>query len=256
MSDVHLSKAQAAFEKKDYVTAAAEAHEANRVWQVTGQRQSTYRRILTRFQQLHVGVTSIGHKFPTRTASETRHYRLQAARLFEPSRADSVAYYDTEFFEQWEPLDLGRRAVFSLRQTQPSWQPVSDVTSPNIIDTFKARLDPKNPAYDERFASYIDSYSIRSPHEFEVKFTRIPLRVESLFDFPLTKANGELYSQRFAPRLAAENGPENIPTCDRRTGRTRGIAIPRCGSHRAQVPAPARSRAGPAPKRSADGAGI
>jgi hypothetical protein len=28
---------------------------------------------------------------------------------------DAFAHFTTSFFEQWEPTDLGRRAVFSLR---------------------------------------------------------------------------------------------------------------------------------------------
>lgn len=208
MSDTNLRNAVQAFDRKDFPTAANEAQEANRIWRVSGQRQSTYSRILSRYQQLHVGVTSVGQEFPVTSFAAKRQYRLRAATLFEPTRADSVAYYDTDFFEQWEPLDLGRRAVFTLRQNKPSWQPVPLITSPNIIDTLSARLDPKNPAYDERFASYIKSFLVRSPHEFEIRFSRIPLRVESLFDFPITKPNGELFSEKF--RIAEEEPDRKV----------------------------------------------
>jgi hypothetical protein len=197
MAQKRYDAARSAFNQKDYPGAAAEVQEAVKIWQPERENAATYRQVLTRYQQLHVGVTSLGQKFPIRTSAETRHSQLVDARMFEPYRADNLVFYDTSIFEQWDPLDLGRRVVFTLRERQPYYSGLPDITSPNIVDTFKARLDPNNKAYDERFASYIKEFLVSSPREFEVRFSRIPLRVESLFSFPLTTPEGDIYTRRF-----------------------------------------------------------
>ncbi len=197
MSDTHFQRARQLFDQKDYAGAAAEVQEGNRILRASGQNLGIYNEVLSRYQQVHVGVVSLGQKFPVTPTATTRQRRLREASLFEPQRADQVVYYDTDFFEKWEPLDLGRRVVFTLRPNQPHWTSIPPISSPNIIDTLQARLDKTSPAYDERFASYVKAYLVRSPQEFEVQFSRIPLRIESLFAFPVTNARGELYSERF-----------------------------------------------------------
>lgn len=197
MAQTHYDKAGKLFAEKKFAEAAGEAQEGNRILRASGDNGSLFRRILSRFQQINVGVMSLGQKFPVTTSVEVRRQQLQATSLFEPFNADSVVYYEAPMFEQWDPLDLGRRAVFKIRKQQPHYSGLPDVTSPNIIDTLKARLDRTNPNYDERFASYINEFLVRSPYEFEIRFSRIPLRVESLFAFPLTDAAGEVYTKRF-----------------------------------------------------------
>ena len=197
MAQVHYDKAGALFGENKFAEAAAEAQEGNRILRASGANGSLFRRVLSRFQQINVGVMSLGQKFPVTTSVQVRRQQLQATSLFEPVSADSVVYYEAPMFEQWDPLDLGRRAVFKLRKQQSHYAALPDVTSPNIIDTLKARLDKTNPMYDERFASYIKEFLVRSPYEFEIRFSRIPLRVESLFAFPLTNAAGEVYTKRF-----------------------------------------------------------
>lgn len=204
MASGHYQKADELFTASQFAEAAAEVQQGNRIWRARGESGVIYRKVLSRYQQVHVGVTSLGQKFPITTSAQRRQRELAESRLFEPDRAESVVYYDTAFFEQWEPLDLGRRVVFTLRKTQPHWSGLPPITSPNIIDTLKARLDPENPAYDERFSSYIEEFLVQSPHEFEIRFSRIPLRIESLFAFPLTSADGELYSRRFTPGKTTE----------------------------------------------------
>lgn len=197
MAQSHFDKSESEFKNKNYPLAAAEVQEGNRVWRAEGDNARIYREVLGRYKQINVGVTSTGQKFPVMTSAEKRRSELKAIPLFEPSRADSVLYYDTPYFEQWDPMDLGRRVVFTLRKQQPHWSGLPQITSPRVIDTLKARLDPKNKAYDERFASYIKEFLVQSPFKFEIRFSRIPLRVESLFAFPLTTPDGEIYSKRF-----------------------------------------------------------
>ncbi|MFK7821289.1 MAG: ABC transporter substrate-binding protein, partial [Planctomycetaceae bacterium] len=205
MAQKRYDAARTAYEAKDYPGAAAEIQEAVKIWQPERENAATYRQVLMRYQQLHVGVTSLEQKFPVKTSTDRRHKRLVDARMFEPYRADNIVYYDTAIFEQWDPLDLGRRVVFRLRKQQPYYSGLPDITSPNIVDTFKARLDPGNKAYNERFASYIKEFLVSSPREFEVRFSRIPLRVEPLFAFPLTTPEGDVYTRRFDKRAVDSN---------------------------------------------------
>ena len=205
LAQVHYDAARSKFDSKDYPGAAAELREAIRIWKPQGANAATYSQVLTRFQQLHVGVTSVDQKFPVTTAAQKRHRELSNARLFEPYRADNLVHYETTIFEQWDPLDLGRRVVFTLRKQQPKSSGLPDITTPNIVDTFRARLDPANKAYNERFASYIKEFLVASPREFEVRFSRIPLRVEALFNFPLTTPDGDVYTQRFEKTVKDAN---------------------------------------------------
>lgn len=197
MAQVHYDAARQNFEQKNYPAAAASIQAGVRIWRPQGDNAAIYRQVLTRYQQLFVGVVSLGQKFPVTTSVAKRHKELQDAKLFEPYRAENVVYYNTDIFEQWDPLDLGRRVVFTLKKQQPYSSGLPQITSPNIVDTLKARLDPANKAYNERFASYIKEFLVSSPHEFEVRFSRIPLRVEALFSFPATTPDGEVYSRRF-----------------------------------------------------------
>lgn len=187
--------------------------EAARVWPGTPNLRNEHRRAGLRFQSLNVGVIDqANHEalgFPLSDAA-WRQKRLLNAMLFEVDRADESAHYRTRFFEQWEPTDLGRQVVFVLRQSRQPWESQRVVTTASIVSTFAARLDPQTAVYDQRLASFVDSVTIRSPFEFTIRLSRVPVRPEPLFRFPVLPeavgrnrpAEGESVADAFLPALS------------------------------------------------------
>ena len=59
--------------------------------------------------------------FPAALESQERLSELVEVPLFEPSAADELTYFRSSYFEIWDPADLGREVIFSLRETRPHW---------------------------------------------------------------------------------------------------------------------------------------
>lgn len=175
--------------------ASALARESAKVWSVPADRRDAQQRMLARFQQLRVAVTRFPGEptvYPFETRDDIRVRSLTEASLFgldQYSGADTnvIGYFQTPFFEQWDPADLGRRTLFTLRQRPNYWESQPLVTSSMVIDSIESRISPDSPEYDERLASFVKQIEVRNPFEFEVRFNRVPLRLEALFDFPITR---------------------------------------------------------------------
>lgn len=195
-----LEAAAQATEKRNYSEATNLAAEAVRAWKGV---RSKARPFLNRHQRLVVAVQNLPGEengYPVESAPDRRIEELTQVNLFEPKRRDELVYFESDFFEQWEPRDLGRRVTFTLRKTRGAWQSQKPVTASALADTFRLRLDPSGPLFDERLASYVKSYRVLSPYEFEVEFLRVPLRIESILNIPVSVAGPEgpqLASARF-----------------------------------------------------------
>ncbi len=131
---------------------------------------------------------SIG--LPYSTLSDQRATRLSQFDLFEVDRVDDATHYRSRLLEQWEPTDLGRRAFFTLRRARARWESRPNLTAVSVMSTLRAFIDPASPAYDERFASYVDGVQLRSPLELEIRFSHAPPRLEPLFRFPIYAPGG------------------------------------------------------------------
>ncbi len=170
---------------------------ATRIWPTTPGLRDAHRKASNRFQRIKVGVLRFaGDPTPyfLPTDEDKRHNHLIQTTLFEIDRSDEAPHYRSRFFEEWEPTDLGRQMVFTLRQSRSYWESQPVVTASSIASTLAARLDPTHPAYDERMASYIHSLTPRSPFELVVNFSRVPVRTVALFRFPLIAVESELNS--------------------------------------------------------------
>jgi len=194
-----LARAEALVDTARKATAAGEhdkayetIEQASRIWPNTPGLRAAHQQASRRFQQLRVGVLQFPSESPrpgSPTVADVRHRHLTKPRLFEVTSSQEKTRYHSGFFERWEPTDLGRRAVFSLRQVRAYWESQPVVTSGSIIATLATRLDPSSPGYDERFASYISSVKSRSPFEFEIEFERVPLQLEALFNLSPSDVN-------------------------------------------------------------------
>ncbi len=192
-----LKQSIAATSASRHDQAAALAQQAAKFWPndvksagATSMR-SVYATATGRFQTLTVGVVNLagspsGCPFPTE--SDRRHHELLTQLLFQVDRFENIPYYRTDYFEQYEPTDLGRRVEFTLRPRPASWQAGPGLTADPIVRMLSARIDPNNPRYDERLAMFVGGLSVRSPHEFVVHFARVPVSPEALLRVPVVAA--------------------------------------------------------------------
>ena len=181
-----VQQAEDAFQNQAYADAAYRLAEATPIWPSSQQLQDANRRISPRFQQLRVGVlelTKNGATAPSYTELGQRYQYLSEASLFEVSNTSGVPQYSSGFFEQWEPTDLGRRVLFSLRQSRSPSESQSVVNASSIVSALMARIDPQSPNYDERLSSYVDYVDVKSPYQLELLFSRVPARIEPLLTF-------------------------------------------------------------------------
>ncbi|MCA9062048.1 MAG: hypothetical protein KDA96_03290 [Planctomycetaceae bacterium] len=185
-------------DSNDYAAAAEKARQAENIWPATGNARSVFTRLVSRHQVLRVGVERMGARpvsFPAPLLADERHFELTTVPLFEPFDAREITYFRSSFFEKWDPADLGREVIFTLRTTRPYWQSQPILTANQVADALAIRLDPTHSAYDPRLATFISEFSVRSPRELLVRFSRVPLSVEGLMRFPVVVPDTSQRSQ-------------------------------------------------------------
>jgi len=183
-----LNQAAELANQRQFSEAAELAREADQIWATTGNARATYSQILARHQVIRVAVSSIADSntvSPVPLESELRHRELTSVPLLEPSAADEMTWFHSDYFEKWDPAELGRRVVISLRTTRPYWQSQPVLSANQIADALSDRLNPNLPSHNPRLASFVSRFSVRSPTEFQVEFDRVPLNIEALFRFPV-----------------------------------------------------------------------
>jgi hypothetical protein len=180
-----LAGAEAAFRSGDYPQAVTRAEEAAVFWPRTPNLLPRFRPLADRFQRLRVGVVTLppaevgDPNAPDPAADRAR--RLLSVPIFEVERyRNGSAYYRTRYFEAWEPFDLGRRLLITLRQTRQPWETQPILDAPAFAAMLTPRLDPSSPEFDERLAGYVEAITVRSPVEVELQFHRVPARVEPI----------------------------------------------------------------------------
>lgn len=217
LASKELEQAVAVFREKKFSEAASKAINADVIWPLTGNQRGTYSQIIARNQTLRVGVEQFsedGIVFPGPLPAESRHRELVEVPLFEPVSADELVYFRSSFFEKWIPSDLGRELVLTLRETRPHWQSQPVLTANQIADTISHQINPDDPRFNPRLASFVSEFSVRSPTELKLKFRRVPLSIESLLRFPVVVPNEQaqssgdqdlLLSTRFKQISSSEN---------------------------------------------------
>jgi len=222
-----LSRARQAAQAGRHDAAARLVTEAANIWPQTPGLASAFQTMTTRFQRLDVGVRHLPGEFPAYvvpTLAEQRRRFLQQTDLFEPTGLEEVIHYRTPFFDEWIPTDLGRRTTFKLQADRPHWQPAPVVTGAALADNLRRRLDPHSPIYDERLTTYVQSFRVISPQQFELSFSRVPPRLESILRFPLY--DSEARDTEGTPKNEATPKNEGTPGNDEGVGKTTAVAAP------------------------------
>lgn len=179
-----IAQANAASSRGEFKAAAELIDQATRIWPLSQELRGPHRTHTERYQRLHVGVVDLPGKTDAYFAlspADLRMRHLTSLRLFELDRLrDGTAYYRTRFFDEWEPTDLGREMLFTLKQFRQPYEMQSVLTTAEIVPLILHRLDPDHPNFDERLASYVRSVEIHSPYQFSLAFSRVPPRIEPL----------------------------------------------------------------------------
>jgi tetratricopeptide (TPR) repeat protein len=183
-----LGKAQDARSAEKHDVALAETLQATKVWPSHPSLRSIFRATAARYQILSMGVYRFpGDKTPffLPTAADRRRQSLLSTELFEVRKIDRAAFYESRYFEEWTPTDLGREIVFSLRPRRAIWESNPMLIAPDVVRAIQDRLNPDSLYYDERMSSFVDSLQVNSPHEFSIRFSTVPVRPQAIFRFPV-----------------------------------------------------------------------
>lgn len=183
-----LDSAAADFSSRSFSKASELARRAELIWPTTGNSRAAYTQYFSRHQTLRVGINEFSGQsiHPAPLEYRERLRELVEADLFEPSSADELTYFRSGFFEIWDPTDLGREVVFTLRETRPAWQSQPLFSAAAIADSIGHRINAESPLYSSRLASFVSEVSVRSPSQLRIRFSRVPLSIESLLRFPVT----------------------------------------------------------------------
>jgi len=195
MAEALLADAQKKTSQRDFSAAAELARKAETIWPSSGNARAYFTQAIARYQILRVATIDRDSSeivFPSPRESDERSRELVEVPLFEPTNADELTYFRSSFFEVWNPTDLGREVVFTLRATRPTWQSQPILTANQIADALGRRMAPDSPLFNSRLASFVREVSVRSPSEMRIGFSRVPLSIESLLRFPIVVAASDL----------------------------------------------------------------
>lgn len=193
MANSLLNDAQQLTSRREFAAAADLAWQAEAIWPSSGNARAIFAQTVARHQVLHVAIDDSRSSeivYPSPRESDERRLELVEVPLFEPTSADELTYFRSSYFEIWDPTDLGREVVFTLRETRPTWQSQPLLTANQVADALGRRMDPTSPLFDSRLASFVREVSVRSPTEMKIRFSRVPLSIESLLRFPIITAAG------------------------------------------------------------------
>ncbi|RLS75203.1 MAG: hypothetical protein DWI02_12945 [Planctomycetota bacterium] len=185
-----IAAARSAATDGDAVGAALLVDRAARIWPDTAGLKEAHRELNDRFQSVRLGVLRLPGEqtsYPFEAAAEAAVNGLTLQPLFEPVRVDERGVrYRSTVMESWEPKDLGRQVQFTLRLKRADWEARPVITAADIQHELSARIDPTTSVFDARLAGAIERVDVQSPSQFTIFFRRLPLRLESLFPFPVS----------------------------------------------------------------------
>lgn len=179
-----LTRAEELYKEGKFAEAPEYAEKAAVIWPKLKNLKARHKPIVERYQRLHVGVVRLAGEpssYPMAADAELREDQLSRIPLFSLDRMQSgTAQYRTRFFNEFEPLDLGRRMRFELKQNRQPWETQPLLDAPTVVQLLLDHTNPEHPEFDERLAGLIRSIELLSPTEFLVTFERVPSRIEAV----------------------------------------------------------------------------
>jgi tetratricopeptide (TPR) repeat protein len=179
-----LTQAEELYQQGKFAEAPEYAEKAAVIWPKLKNLKARHKPIVERYQRMHVGVIRLvgePSSYPLPADAELREEHLAHLPLFSLDRMQGgTAQYRTRYFNEFEPLDLGRRMRFELKQNRQPWETQPLLDAQTTVQMLLDRTNPEHPEFDERLAGLIRSIELLSPTEFLVTFERVPSRIEAV----------------------------------------------------------------------------
>jgi hypothetical protein len=180
---------------------------AARIWPRLPRLPEVHRELIDGHQILNLGVLQLPAERPSRITparADERQRQLTEIPLFEPDRLqDGLVRFRSAFIESWEPKNLGRDVQFRMKSRRAAWESRPVLTAGAVVGALARRVDPLDPAFDERWAADVAAVESFSPWEWQLRLQRIPLRIESRLRFPVPLAVDDVdWSADLAPAAA------------------------------------------------------
>lgn len=183
-----LAAARAATQAGQHRDALEHGDLAARAWPDLPGLKDAHKQLVDRYPRLRFGLwepaDNPAFPFPGRHAERRRE--LGTIDLFEPDRlVEGVVRYRSEFFETWEPRDLGREWEFWMRPRRTAWESRPLMSAGLIAEALEDHWQLTSSAYDDRWAGTVASVAAPSPQQLRIRLQRIPLRVEASLRTPI-----------------------------------------------------------------------
>jgi tetratricopeptide (TPR) repeat protein len=154
------------------------AERAARVWPALPQLPGAFQRAFERWPRLAAGLVSPSDlpAGPWPILDFSASTQLSEVPWFTPARlSEGVCRFESRWFREWEPTDLGFRLDFHIRDSR-----ASGVTAPWLATRLSERLRRGAPGYSERVSAAIGRISVDGPDRFGATLTLVPFRPEAL----------------------------------------------------------------------------
>jgi hypothetical protein len=159
--------------------AALDAMElAARVWPTTPSLFGPYQRAHQQWTRVSVGriTPSAQRSSPWPILDQGLDASLEWEPWFAPgSWTEGTTRFESRWFREWEPTELGRSLLFTLRDERGR-----QFTAGGIARRLAATVDPKSPDYSVRLAGTIDRLEVTSPNTLQLDLLSVPLKPEAL----------------------------------------------------------------------------
>lgn len=195
-------------QRKEFAEAVAHAETAARIWPSLAELRGQYERMHNRFQRIRIGILAQAQTAPSdrlfSTAADQRVRLLTQVPFFNVERIEGATLrYRSRVIDEWEPTALGRSIIFHPQLRRRSWESIAPFSSSRLVEQILFRIRPDSPVYDERLDNLIDVVEFRSPQEFEIRFSEVPLNPPALLTFDCIPAEDDDLSAPLLPQHGA-----------------------------------------------------
>ena len=149
---------------------------ATRVWPTTPNLFGPYQKAHLGWTRITVGVytPSLQQSSPWPILDQTLSEQLVSEPWFHPgSRNEGTIRFESRWFREWEPTDLGRSLTFHLRGD-------TGTTAGWMARRLAQTLTPDSPVFSVRLAGTLGRIEVLSPESLKADLVTVPLRPEAL----------------------------------------------------------------------------
>ena len=162
--------------------AAELARRAGKIWPPLGGRKRVFEQLTRDYPILHVGVLDVAEPASSPLLAGPANWRfgrLTSPRLFHQRAVDAdLVRYGSDFVEDWQPEDLGRRVTLRLLGRQPRMQAQPITSSYALAGDLLAAADD-TARYGDRYAATLLGVQPVRGDRLELRLGVQPLRVQA-----------------------------------------------------------------------------